>query len=67
MSQREDSHKPGCPWNYNPATQTERELVETMATARWRMLRVLCVLCVLCVQNNDIDLEINSPAIHQIF
>ena len=61
MSQREDSHKPGCPWNYNPATQTERELVETMATARWRMLRVLCV------QNNDIDLEINSPAIHQIF
>ena len=37
---------------YCPATTTERELVETMAAARWRILRVLCV------QKNEIDLEI---------
>ena len=37
---------------YKPINQTERDLVEEMAIARWRLLRVLCV------QKNDFDLEI---------
>ena len=37
---------------YHPATKSERDLVETLAAARWRMLRVLCV------QKTDFDLEV---------
>lgn len=37
---------------YCPITKSERDLVETLAAARWRMLRVLCV------QKNDFDLEV---------